>query len=147
MRHFLKLFLILAAISFTLVSLSQAADTPKKGYDKYGKPLPGTKSSFNPPLAATAPQAVAQGNSLQSSVNVDPLPCRDFQFAGDVILPVNRGDDYLCPPGYECKGVVGGFQCRWRNFSTLAANSPECRMDSCNAMALGKAISDAYGQH
>lgn len=97
-------------------------------------------------LAGTGVTPVAEANRIgPTSVTVDPLPCQDFQYSGDVILPAHRGDDYLCPPGYECKGVVGGVQCRWRNLSSMASNSPECRMQSCANALTGEALEHAFG--
>ncbi len=81
-----------------------------------------------PPVSGTGP--AEQGNSLHTSVTVQK-PCSNFEFAGDTILPVNRGDGYECPPGYGCKGVVGGFQCRWENRTNLTADSPFCRNTRC----------------
>ena len=140
MRNTFKIFLIVTALSFTAASLSLAADD-SKGYDKYGNPLPGTQTSVNPPLKGTGPAPVAEGNRIQpESVSVDPLPCKDLQYRGDTVLPAHRGDDYICDPGYECRGVVGGFQCGWRNLSSLAANSPYCKFDSCNEMLLRQGL-------
>ncbi len=133
--------------------LAYSAETAAKDKAKYpvgtvfgkdGKPLPpaGVMEPLGPkPLTATGPALVAEGNRIDpGSVTVNPLPCRDLEYSGDVILPVNRGDDYECPAGYECKGVVGGVQCRWRNLTNVAANSPDCRVSRCSSELLGEAL-------
>ena len=78
--------------------------------------------------------SVAEGNRLEPrSVTVGPVrQCRDFDLGGPaVILPAHRADHYECPPGYKCKGVVGGFQCQSLNLTSLPADSPECSYETC----------------
>ncbi len=126
-------------VSFFSTPLAFGAEAAAK-YDKYGKPVGGTNTSINPPVTGTGP--VAEGNSLKTSVSVDPLPCRDFENRGAVVLPARRGDDYICDPGYECRGVIGGFQCGWRNLTKLSANDPLCKFDSCSEMLLRQGLED-----
>ena len=94
-----------------------AADTIKKGYDKYGRPLSGTNSTFNAPAKATAPSA-PQSVRLVESANTGPVdgtapivyeeatpePRRSV-----TVEPVadNRPESVLpqnnqCPAGYSC---------------------------------------------
>lgn len=144
MRIKRKICAFFFTLLFLLPALSFGADAPKNAkYDKYGKPIGGTSTSIHPPLTGTGPQAVAEGNRLSpASVSVDPLPCRDFQYRGDVVLPAHRGEDYICDPGYECRGVVGGFQCGWRGLTQLASNNPLCKFDSCSEMRFRQALDD-----
>lgn len=115
-------------------------------FGKDGKPLPPagvTELTQRKPITATGVTPVAEGNRIEpASVTPDAPPCRDFEYSGDVILPVNRGNDYECPPGYECKGVVGGVQCRWRNLTNVRSNSPDCHVSSCAAELIGKSFED-----
>ncbi len=138
MRPLTKVLPLLLTLVFTSASFSYAAEAPKKGYDKYGKPLPGTDPAFNPPVTGSAPPAVAEGNKLQGSVTVQPPPqpsCPDFEFSGDQQRPVFRGAGYQCPPGYHCQGYPG-YVCKWdfggNTSATMTASDPNCRYSLCS---------------
>ena len=114
----------------------------QKGFDKYGRPLPSSSpAAFDPstaPVKATGgPAPVAEGNSLQTSVKVDPPPrrlCSDYSESDpDIVAPIRNG----CPAGYICNGQSGTnrnlFNCKKviSPGQALYADDFYCRWRSC----------------
>lgn len=136
-RFMLAVLVLVSGVSFT----ARAADTSKttqypvgtvlKDGQPVNQPLPQPVPKPAQPISGTGVTPVAEGNRLGGSVTVDPPPCSSFIYAGDTILPVHRGEYYLCPAGYDCKGVTGGVQCRWRGLTRMASTDPGCRETGC----------------
>ena len=114
MNQPIKTLSLLVAFTLCCVSLSYAA-TPKKGYDKYGNPLPGfntpTVQEFPTgpkPVHGTGPMITEEANPINTTVT--PIPYHpacsifeDYKNAAQEIQVIElNGGAQACPAGYKC---------------------------------------------
>ena len=159
MNRVSKIFcLSVAAFLILSLPLAYSADTTvSKGANpvgtvlgKDGKPLTAeqlkqqelaqiqekTAQTQIPPVQLT-PNPPVNGTIIGATTTIAQRLCSEFQNTGDIILPNRYGGGYRCSPGYECHGVIGGFQCRWRGLNNITADSPDCRFDVCRTTNSG----------
>ena len=141
-------FFVLALICFSVSSF--AADSEKlttaellaKAKTATNSPLPVYNqpvTKATEPLKGTGPAPVAQGNSLQTSVTVDPIRhrCSDFVYEGDSARPAPGGSTgYRCHAGYDCHADGPSYECRWINSlahdAVMYSDDPKCVYDDCD---------------
>ena len=145
MKQSTKVLSLLILFTLVCVSFSYAADPPKNtGYDKYGKPLPGTQTTIQtgpPVVKATGPTPTTEGDrpfQQQVTVDVPRTVCRDFQDyknEGDPIASIRRSAGYSCPPGYFChltSNDLRTYNCiKSYNREIIYADDSRCSWDTC----------------
>ena len=102
--------------------------------DKNGRWIGGNKTA-----------ADLQGSKVdQGTVTPDKPPCRDLNYEGETIRPVNRSGGYKCPPGYSCYTSGISAQCRWNRIPNITADSQWCSWSSC--VAIPEAVDPEHGE-
>ena len=107
MNQFIKGTFLLVAFALLCVS-SVSAATPKKGYDKYGKPLPGTTSPLQD--LTEAKNKTIQPVQVEAPVVTEALPDPVAVELPEQVVP-HRGQSghYECDFPYGCKATGPGF--------------------------------------
>lgn len=138
-----KTVLLTVVFFLAAVSLLYAVDAGEKDQSRYplgtfsgsdGRPI--TTQQLRERRAAKELEEKKVSPEIQPEVPRTNL-CAGFGSGGPVVVtPESREGREVCPPGYGCESVDGGFQCHWRDLEAVSADSPECRYEVCGESAV-----------